>query len=111
MMSEIKETLQSLQHRQCSKGLAKIHGMTMLQPAGLTAVMGMTGGLKTQLAFIHDFLCILAMPLMLAYIACAKLHALQLHYTLLMWRLMRGHRCTDSLQSVRATAAHHSGAD
>ena len=60
--------------------------------AGLTAAAGILGGLTLQLALVHDLLYVLATPLMLAYMACAKLYALQLHYTMLMWRLMRGHR-------------------
>ncbi|KAL0020426.1 hypothetical protein WJX77_001992 [Trebouxia sp. C0004] len=65
----------------------------------LTAVMGVIGGLTMQIAFLHDLLCLLAMPLVIAYTAYAKLYAVQLHYTLLMWRLMRGNR--DALAVLR----------
>jgi hypothetical protein len=54
--------------------------------------MGVIGGLTMQIAFLHDVLCLLAMPLVIAYMAYAKLYAVQLHYTLLMWQLMRGNR-------------------
>lgn len=69
-----------------------IHQMHVVRTAGLTAVMGVVGGLTMQIAFLHDLLCLLAMPLVIAYTAYAKLYALQLHYTLLMWQLMRGNR-------------------
>ncbi len=66
--------------------------MYFVQIAGLMAVMGIIGGLTMQIAFLHDLLCVLAMPLVIAYTAYAKLYAVQLHYTLLMWQLMRGNR-------------------
>lgn len=60
--------------------------------AGLTALAGVIGGCSLQLAFLHDLTCLLSVPLWLAYMAYTKLYAIQLHYTLLMWRLMRGNR-------------------
>ncbi|DBB09897.1 TPA: hypothetical protein ACH3X3_001505 [Trebouxia sp. C0006] len=72
---------------------------TMVALTGLSAVMGVVGGLTMQIAFLHDLLCLLAMPMVIAYTAYAKLYAVQLHYTLLMWQLMRGNR--DALAVLR----------
>ena len=58
----------------------------------MIAAVGVTGGLTMQLALVRDLLHILALPVLFAYVAYTKLYALQLHYTLLMWRLMRGNR-------------------
>lgn len=67
--------------------------------AGVIASLGILGGLTMQLALLHDLMCLLAMPLVLAYMAYARLYAVQLHYTLLMWRLMRGNRLACPLPS------------
>ena len=60
--------------------------------SGVIASFGIFGGLSMQLACLHDLAALLAMPVLLAYVAYSKLYAVQLHYTLLMWRLMRGNR-------------------
>ena len=59
----------------------------------MVAAAGVTDGLTMQLALVCNLLHILALPLLVAYVAYTKLYAIQLHYTLLMWRLMRGNRC------------------
>lgn len=63
-----------------------------LLPTGVLAAAGVSGGLTMQLALVCDLLHILALPVLFAYVVYTKLYALQLHYTLLMWRLMRGNR-------------------
>lgn len=63
--------------------------------AGVTALVGVISGMTMQLALLHDLTCLLAVPLLLAYMAYTKLYAVQLHYTLLMWRLMRGNRSVE----------------
>ncbi len=40
--------------------------------------MGVIGGLTMQIAFLHDLLCLLAMPLVVAYTAYAKLYAVHI---------------------------------
>ena len=62
----------------------------------MIAAAGVIDGLTAQLALVCDLLHIFALPVLFAYVAYAKLYELQLHYTLLMWRLMRGNRyaCT-----------------
>ena len=60
--------------------------------AGISAVAGMLGGLPMLLALVQDLLSVTATPITLAYVCYLKLYRLQLHYTLSMWRLMRGNR-------------------
>ncbi|KAL3157553.1 hypothetical protein ABBQ32_012008 [Trebouxia sp. C0010 RCD-2024] len=66
---------------------------------GMLAAAGVTDGLTVQLALACSLLHMLALPLLVAYVAYTKLYTLQLHYTLLMWRLMRGNR--DALAVLR----------
>lgn len=52
----------------------------------------MLGGLPMLLALVQDLLSVTATPITLAYVCYLRLYRLQLHYTLSMWRLMRGNR-------------------
>ena len=60
--------------------------------AGALAASGVIGGLTMQVTLAQSLLHILASPVMLSYVVYAKLYSFQLHYTHLMWRLMRGNR-------------------
>ena len=79
-------------HLYGSQSVLACMDMCMYFFAGVTALVGIIGGMTMQLALLHDLTCLLAVPLLLAYMAYTKLYAVQLHYTLLMWRLMRGNR-------------------